>query len=342
MMHILLLTFIGIVGLLIFGHPAFLVPPEKSAPGSKKEESGYKKEEEFEEKQDEEEEPKSEEPRKMEMHYLVFSMILLIILAVTGGFLSTLYKERPEFAEKTAIAQTKIPSPSGLGEAIFSPPSPQEALPEMKDAVMLGYNIMMNTRKYAPMYVGKDTGLNCRNCHFDGGRTKDTISLVGVAAVYPKYRKRLQKISTLEERTADCFVYAIAGKAPPSNSPEMKALMAYYQWISKGIPVYADVPWLGLNDLKSKHQPDSNNGLKVFADQCTMCHGPQGQGSAFAPPLWGNRSFTTEAGMSKVPTLAAFIYRFMPLGRPDLKPETALDIAAFVASQPRPLPGDQK
>jgi len=40
---------------------------------------------------------------------------------------------------------------------------------------------MMQTHQYAPDYVGNK--LKCHNCHFEGGRMKDTISLVGAPAV---------------------------------------------------------------------------------------------------------------------------------------------------------------
>jgi thiosulfate dehydrogenase len=67
----------------------------------------------------------------------------------------------------------------------FSPPKPSDAPKEMRDAVQRGYNIVHETHKYAPDHVGNK--LDCTNCHFDAGTVKDTLSLVGVAAVFPKY-----------------------------------------------------------------------------------------------------------------------------------------------------------
>jgi thiosulfate dehydrogenase len=243
------------------------------------------------------------------------------------------------FLNAQAFAQAEKASgpPQKIGEEAcvltFNPPKPENAPEKMRDAVMLGYNILMDTQKYASKYVGNK--LNCRNCHFKAGSIEDTLSLVGVAATYPKYRTREKYSVDLVERTNSCFERSLNGKPLPANSKEMQAIMAYYHWISKGIPIYADVPWLGLKHLKSTHKPNATEGKKLFEDKCSPCHGKEGQGIV-APPLWGNNSFNDGAGMSKLENFAAFDHAFMPKGNPDLSEAQALDIAAFVTSQPRP------
>jgi len=58
------------------------------------------------------------------------------------------------------------------------------------------------------------------------------------------------------------------------------------------------------------------------------------------PPLWGPDSFNDGAGMARLITFANFIHFNMPHGvdylNPQLSPEQAWDIAAYVLSQPRP------
>jgi thiosulfate dehydrogenase len=115
----------------------------------------------------------------------------------------------------------------------------------------------------------------------------------------------------------------------------MQAIMAYYHWISQGIPIYADVPWLGLEPLQSSHKPDIANGKQVFK-RCQKCHGDNGHGTAMAPPLWGPQSFNDGAGMHRLHTFAAFVHAFMPFANPDLSVDQALDLAAYVTSQERP------
>ncbi len=102
------------------------------------------------------------------------------------------------------------------------------------------------------------------------------------------------------------------------------------------MPIYADIPWLGVLPLKSGHKPDAAKGKHVFAQQCAMCHGDNGQGTLAAPPLWGRDSFNDGAGMAKLDNLSAFAHFNMPLGNPDLSVEDALDVAAFVTTGSRP------
>ena len=58
------------------------------------------------------------------------------------------------------------------------------------------------------------------------------------------------------------------------------------------------------------------------------------------PPLWGDGSFNSGAGMGHLATAAAFIHANMPVGsdyrEPILTVQEAWDVAAFVTSQPRP------
>jgi thiosulfate dehydrogenase len=59
------------------------------------------------------------------------------------------------------------------------------------------------------------------------------------------------------------------------------------------------------------------------------------------PPLWGENSFNTGAGLYRLSRFAGYIKANMPLGatydKPVLTDEEAWHIAAFVNSQPRPV-----
>ncbi len=58
------------------------------------------------------------------------------------------------------------------------------------------------------------------------------------------------------------------------------------------------------------------------------------------PPLWGPDSFNDGAGMARLIAAANFIHFNMPHGTdyldPQLSPEQAWDVAAYMVSQPRP------
>lgn len=273
-------------------------------------------------------------------------LVLIVLLLVLGVwvlsfFRSTLVTKRipgeraavPQtLAAGDAATETKFVAPTD--QVTFHPPRPEDAPEDIRAEVMIGYKIMTETKKYAGEYVNND--LSCTNCHFDGGRSLNTISLVGVGAVYPQYRSRQDYTTDLAMRTQDCFQRSMNGTAPPLDSQVMQSLLVYMQWISKGLPIYAELPWKLPSSLDSKHKPDADAGAKVYQDVCAPCHGANGLGTAAAPPLWGDGSFNDGAGMHRVSTLSVFAFRFMPKNAPCLTEEQALDVAAFVTSKPRP------
>ena len=273
----------------------------------------------------------------MKKNAILFGLVTILLPAIAGGILSLILSNFISLSPLKISKPSGAPSPSTIEKintVPFNPPQPQEAPPDIRDAVMLGYNILMETQKYVPQYVGNK--LNCRNCHFEAGRTKKGISLVGVGAAYPKYTARHRYSVNLVMRTNDCFERSMNGRPLPSDSKEMNAIITYYHWISKGLPIYADIPWLGLKLIESTHQPIPAKGRQVYGQKCAACHGSDGRGTQIGPPLWGKDSFNDGASMSRVEYLAAFAHQFMPQGNPDLTGDEALDVAAYVAGQPRP------
>lgn len=267
---------------------------------------------------------------------MALSLGLVAALALIGGALALVYRGVTDFAAPVGAAATTAdagPSFSPL-QAAFDPPRPEDAPEEIRDAVMLGYRIMIDTRRYAEDYVGND--LDCRSCHFNGGREKNTLSLVGVAAKYPKYRERSGYATDLVTRTQGCFQRSMNGKSLPPEGKLMQALMAYYHWISKGVPIYAEIPWLGLSPIDKQGEPSAERGAEVHAAVCSRCHGNDGHGTLIAPALWGPGSFNDGAGMHKLHNFSAFAYRFMPKGNPMLTRTQAWDVAAFATGKPRP------
>jgi thiosulfate dehydrogenase len=273
----------------------------------------------------------------MKKNEIFFSLVIILLFAIVGGALSLVFSKFIDFSPVEPTRPSLAPTTAGTEKTYsvsFNPPLPQEAPADIRDAVMLGYNILMDTPKYVSQYVGNK--LSCKNCHFEAGRTKKALSLVGVGATYPKYRERQHYSVDLVTRTNDCFERSMNGEALPPDSKEMNAIITYYQWLSKGLPIYGQIPWLGLKHIQNTHRPNPMKGKEVFGQQCSACHGSNGQGTQIAPPLWGKDSFNGGAGMAKLANLATFARDFMPQGNPDLTDEEALDVAAYVTSQPRP------
>ncbi|MDH5574988.1 MAG: c-type cytochrome [Nitrospirota bacterium] len=226
-----------------------------------------------------------------------------------------------------------MPLSSGVMPAIPSldsiPPTPEG------DRIRLGYNLIVNTQHYATEFVGNV--LSCSNCHLDAGRKVGAGTYVGVPYAYPQYKARVGKEISLEERINECFERSLNGKALPPHSPEMDAIQAYLSWLSQDVPPSANLSWLGFPLMTMTRKPDKLNGQRVFADSCAGCHGPNGQGTMVAPPLWGPRSFNIASGLARLSKAAGFIKVTMPYTRPGtLTDADAYDVAGFMNSHSRP------
>ncbi len=270
----------------------------------------------------------------------VFSIIIILTFAVVGTTLSQIFERFIDFSKaggKETAALPAVKTRPKLNPGAYNPPSLEDAPEDIKAAILLGYNIMTQTPKYAGRYV--KANMSCAGCHFYGGITEGGknggISLVGVATKYPRWKQRAKADVDILARTNSCFERSMNGAPLPLGSDEMNALVVYYQWISKGLPVYGDISWLGLPSLGIDRRPDPSAGGPVYR-KCVACHGDQGQGTPTAPPLWGPEAFNSGAGMSKIPTFAAFAHLNMPRANPDLTKEQAFDVAAFVTAKPRP------
>ncbi len=217
---------------------------------------------------------------------------------------------------------------------------PNEAPNGIRHYARQGYLVLIDTQTYAKQYIGD--GLNCTNCHFSGGDTtggvQGSISLVGVAAKYPSYEDRAKRVLDLPARINNCFMRSMNGTALPLDSELMLSVVTYLHWISKDVPIYAPIPWLGLKPLSVQSKGDAEQGKRVYHTYCALCHRDDGQGGENNPPLWGEHSFNDAAGFNRPETLAAFIYWNMPYddATPVLTEKQALDVAAYILSHSRP------
>jgi thiosulfate dehydrogenase len=235
-----------------------------------------------------------------------------------------------------AAAPPTVPRPP---RARIAPDTTIPAGP-MGVAVRRGRALLAATRDSLPSHVG--SSLRCFSCHLDEGRRESALPLIGSYARYPEYRARRARVDLIEDRVNDCFVRSLNGKALAVDGSDMRDIVVYLAWMSRGVPAGGsahsqDVPSLATLDA------DTTRGARVFSENCVRCHGASGQGTAVAPPLWGPKSFNIGAGMARYCTAAQFIARNMPLDRPgSLTPQQALDVARYVDSRPRPdFPGKE-
>lgn len=201
----------------------------------------------------------------------------------------------------------------------------------------------------AKRYAGNN--LACVNCHLQAGTKRFGLALYGIYGEFPEYSKRVGAEISLEERLNSCMTRSMNGRPIPNDAPEMQALVAYIKFLSTGVPAGEKLPGLGTGSMPELNRAaDPVRGETVYTSTCAACHGLDGQGirrglptdalGYMIPPLWGADSFNDGAGMSRLITAANFIHLNMPHGTdyldPQLSPEQAWDVAAYMVSQTRP------
>ncbi len=217
--------------------------------------------------------------------------------------------------------------------------------------VRRGFEIFVDTPGQAPQFApGR---VSCANCHLNAGQRDRALPLVGIAGMFPEPNARAGRLISLPDRIVDCFnrsenAAGPAGAVPPTPSSEdVLALAAYITWLSDGFAVGRNPPWRNHNAIAADHlipvaQLDRARGETLFREQCTSCHGADGQGVQIgdkkAAPLWGPQSWNDGAGAARVYTLAGIIRYSMPYLNPgSLSDKEAQEIAAFITAQPRPV-----
>ena len=216
------------------------------------------------------------------------------------------------------------------------------------EQLVRGMRLNTETRTLVPNNVGND--LNCTSCHLNAGTVADGSPYVGVSAFFPSYAPRAGKVISMEDRINGCFRRSMNGKPLPLESEDMKAMVAYFDWMKGATKPEDKVPGRGVGKVSQDIHPDPVNGQKIYAAQCAVCHGQDGEGLKDSngrivyPALWSDRSFNIGAGMARTYTAAAFVKRNMPigfnerfpLGQGGLSDQEAVDVAEYFSHMPRP------
>jgi thiosulfate dehydrogenase len=216
----------------------------------------------------------------------------------------------------------RVPSESELTDSVY------------RASALRGRAFLLATRDSLPRNVGNS--LRCASCHLDGGLRRDGMPWVGSYARFPQYRPRSGKVDLIEDRINDCLERSMNGSRLNPAGRDMRDIVAYFAFLSTGIPVGAEMEGQGFPRL-APLRGDPARGLSVFASTCARCHGANGQGTTLAPPLWGRRSYNVGAGMARINTAASFIHAMMPIDRAQqLTPQQAFDVASYINTRPRP------
>jgi thiosulfate dehydrogenase len=210
----------------------------------------------------------------------------------------------------------------------------------MGASIRRGRAIFAATHDSMPSYA--PSSLKCASCHLNNGRQLGAVPLYGTYGRYPQYIERAGGVVSVEDRVNFCFTRSLAGYRVPSTSSEMRDIVAYIAFLSRGIPAGADPANMRLAVMPAG-KGDSTRGVELYGSTCARCHGADARGTLLAPPLWGEKSFSIGASMAREERAASFIRHNMPLDRPGtLTDAQAYDIAAYITSLPRmDLPGKE-
>lgn len=245
------------------------------------------------------------------------------------------------------------PAPAKTTEAAVWQAPDTSTIPHSPEGDMIRYGreLIAHTATYLGPKgnIGQQTnGMNCQNCHLDAGTKPWGNNYSGVSATYPKFRTRSGNMETIVKRVNDCLSRSLNGKPLDSTGHEMKAILAYMQWVGRDVPKGKMPPGSGIRKLAYLNRAaDPQKGKQVYETKCQRCHGTDGQGimqpdqlTYVYPPLWGPHSYNTAAGLYRLSHFAGYVKDNMPFGtnyrNAELKDEEAWDVAAFVNSQPRP------
>ena len=281
---------------------------------------------------------------------LVLALGFVLFLSFSGVQLPSLAEgpqDVPVEAVETPVVKALVDPASVWKAADWSVMDQEPNAEELN----YGKELVANTAEYlGPKGKVKaiSNGMNCQNCHLQAGPAPFGNNYGAVAATYPKFRARSGTEEDIQKRINDCFERSLNGKPLARDSKEMKAMVAYINWVGKEVPK-GEIPiGSGLYEVPLLDRAaDPIKGKLVYEKQCASCHQTDGKGQAkpdgtgyVYPPLWGEASYNHGAGLYRLSRFAGYVKANMPLGatfeQPILSDEESWDLAAYVNSMERP------
>ncbi|WP_297337796.1 c-type cytochrome [Algoriphagus sp.] len=275
----------------------------------------------------------------------------VVYLSYSGVNLPELSPSEPEEELRGAVEfpQTKaLMDPAGMWVA------PDWAVVDSEpnaESIKYGKELIANTAEYLGPN-GKvrkmSNGLNCQNCHLQAGTAPLGNNYSAVASTYPKIRARSGQSEDIEKRINDCFERSLNGQPLERSSKEMIAMVDYMKWLGKEVPRGEKPKGVGIYEVPLLDRAaDPVKGKVIYEQQCQSCHASDGQGlpkqdgsGYIYPPLWGEHSYNSGAGLYRLSRFAGYVRANMPLGatfeNPLISDEEAWDVAAYVNSLDRP------
>lgn len=280
---------------------------------------------------------------------LVFSKfaawLILVIFFLTVSTILYLFAMKAPAAQskEVQVEQTRY---------IWTAPD-KSTIPENDEGDLIKYGEELI--RHTSVYLGPkgkikpiSNGMNCSNCHLDGGTKMYGINYSAANANYPRYRHRSGTTVDVRERVNECIERSLNGTRLSPDDKELNAMTAYILWVGRHVPKHLKPEGSGLKKIEFLDRPaDPEKGKLVYQINCVQCHGAAGEGVLLPeaneyqyPPLVGDHSYNNGAGLFRLSNFASFVKYNMPFGvnyqNPILTDEEAWDVAAYINSMPRP------
>lgn len=282
---------------------------------------------------------------------IVFTVIA-VVLSIAYFMITGFPKSEPEEIGVEITPPALIPD-SNFVDLWTAPSDWRLGRLDKKDQELIKYGkeLIVHTADYlGPNGTVRaiSNGLNCQNCHLEGGTQPWGNNYFAVQSTYPKFRARSGLVEDQAKRVNDCLERSLNGRGLETDSREMQAILAYLKWLGSDVPAKQTPKGSGIMKLKGLNRPtDPIAGEVVYQQKCTSCHQANGEGvmgpngrSYTYPPLWGKHSYNNGAGLYRISNFAGWVKLNMPFGttyeHPQLTDAEAWDVAAYVNSRPRP------
>jgi len=271
------------------------------------------------------------------------SWLILIFVLSMAGCAGDVKNKKPLPAKKAIVT---IPADAWKAPDMVAIPAGKAG-----EMIRYGRELIAHTAEYLGpkgSVAQLSNGMNCQNCHLEGGSRLFGNNFASFIATYPKMSPRSGKVDIADDRFVECFKRSLGGKSPDTTKKEIQAMLAYMKWIGKNVKRGAKLFGNATEKLPYlATAADTAKGRLVFISKCKSCHGSNGEGLLAAdkksytyPPIWGSHSYNDGAGMYRIGNLAGFVKNNMPFGATyqasQLSNEEAWNVAAFINSQPRP------
>jgi thiosulfate dehydrogenase len=278
-------------------------------------------------------------PQRLLFQVTISIIVIIGVLASSPRKKSFIHKERTISSGKKDF-EWQAPD---ISQVSFTPEG---------ELIHYGRDIIANTAIYLGpkgKVAAITNGMNCQNCHLDAGTKFFGNNYSRVFSTYPRFRERSGAVEDIYKRVNDCLERSLnARKILDTASREMQAIKAYINWLGQNVPKDIKPVGAGIKNLPfPDRSADPVKGKTVYIQNCQRCHGTNGGGLLNAdstvytyPPLWGEHSYNTAAGLFRISRFAGYVKYNMPFDAPhnarSLTDEEAWDVAAFVNTQPRP------